>query len=61
MTKAPFCSKNPATIAKSFSSSGSSHGTQGAVGEVVCPLFNSDGSQCRKKCVGVSTLPHVWD
>ncbi|KAF8246841.1 hypothetical protein K440DRAFT_317150 [Wilcoxina mikolae CBS 423.85] len=52
MSKTPFCSKNPATIAKSFSSSGSSHGTQGAVGEVVCPLFNSDGSQCRKKCVG---------
>ena len=54
MTKTPFCSKNPATIAKGFSSAGSGHGTQGAVGEVVCPLLNSDGSQCRKKCIGVS-------
>jgi hypothetical protein len=53
MTKTPFSSKNPATIAKSFST-GSSH-PQGVVGEVVCPLFNSDGSQCRKKCVGVSS------
>ncbi|CCX15895.1 hypothetical protein FPQ18DRAFT_76893 [Pyronema domesticum] len=54
ITKTPFCSKNPATIAKSFSSGASSphNGPQGPQGEVVCPLPNSDGSQCRKKCVG---------
>lgn len=49
ITKTPFSSKNPATAAKSFSPGAP---PQGVVGEVVCPLFNSDGSQCRKKCVG---------
>lgn len=24
--------------------------------QVVCPLQNQDGSQCRKRCLGVSTL-----
>lgn len=24
--------------------------------EVVCPLKNNDGSNCRKRCLGVSTL-----
>ncbi|KAI5776474.1 hypothetical protein EDC01DRAFT_462795 [Geopyxis carbonaria] len=51
--KTPFSSKNPATIAKSVGAGGysASSGLQQG-GEVVCPLFNSDGSQCRKKCVG---------
>ncbi|TGZ81803.1 hypothetical protein EX30DRAFT_233395 [Ascodesmis nigricans] len=51
--KTPFSSKNPATIAKTVGA-GSFAGNAGVQqgGEVVCPLFNSDGSQCRKKCVG---------
>jgi hypothetical protein len=48
--KTPFSSKNPATITKGFT--GGVLNSPGAVGEVICPLTNSDGSQCRKKCVG---------
>ena len=62
--KTPFTSKNPATIAKNVGA-GNYAGSLGVQqgGEVVCPLFNSDGSQCRKKCVGVclyvSMLRHL--
>jgi len=53
--KSPLNSKNPATVAKKMYAGGGIVGN-GGHGEVVCPLFNADGSICRKKCVGVSNL-----
>ena len=37
-------------LTSSFSVSDQSH-------EVVCPLKNNDGTNCRKRCLGVSSLP----
>jgi len=56
--KSPLNSKNPATVAKKMYA-GSGIVGNGGHGEVVCPLFNADGSICRKKCVGVSH-PKLW-
>ncbi|RPB00771.1 hypothetical protein L873DRAFT_1827467 [Choiromyces venosus 120613-1] len=49
--KAPLNSKNPATVAKKIYAGGGIV-SNGGHGEVMCPLFNADGSICRKKCVG---------
>jgi hypothetical protein len=44
----------PSTLRSSLTSSFS---VLDAINEVVCPLRNQDGSSCRKRCLGVSSLP----
>lgn len=37
----------------------SSFSVTDANNEVVCPLKNNDNSNCRKRCLGVSTCPRT--